>query len=81
MLISFAGRFLQADPEELPHARRQVEGGNVASHARPRRAGPGADPWCAKGPIRGWRWRGAGVVAEDIRAHDPPHLAPFGTQC
>jgi hypothetical protein len=32
MLISFAGRFLQADPEKLPHPGRQIEGGNFAGH-------------------------------------------------
>ena len=32
-LISSAGRPLQADPKELPHSRRQIEGGNVAGHA------------------------------------------------
>jgi hypothetical protein len=26
-------RPLQANPEELPHPRRQIEGGNVAGHA------------------------------------------------
>jgi hypothetical protein len=38
MLISFAGRFLQADPEKLPHPRRQIEGGNVAGHVEQFRA-------------------------------------------
>ena len=31
--IKEPARFLQADPELLPHPRRQVEGGHVAGHA------------------------------------------------
>jgi hypothetical protein len=30
--INRPSRSLQADPEELPHPRRRVEGGNVAGH-------------------------------------------------
>ncbi len=33
---------LQADPEELPHPRRQVEGSNVARNSQPP-AGPGGN--------------------------------------
>ena len=36
-------RFLLADPEELPHLRRQIVGGNVAGHAQHTR-----------GPSQGW---------------------------
>ena len=31
--ISARALRLQADPEELPHPRRQVEGGNIAGHS------------------------------------------------
>jgi hypothetical protein len=43
MLISFAGRFLQADPEELSHSRRQIEGGNIAGHVEQISAEQGQD--------------------------------------
>ena len=33
-------RPLQADPEELPHPRRQIEGGNVAGHVEHPKAEP-----------------------------------------
>ena len=40
---SFGAPHLQAYPEELPHPRRQVEGGNAAGHAQHTR-----------GPSQGW---------------------------
>jgi len=41
--ISAPAPSLQGDPEELPHPRRQVEGGNAAGHAQHTR-----------GPSQGW---------------------------
>jgi hypothetical protein len=67
MLISFAGRFLQADPEELPYPRRQIEGCNIAGQTSWSKAlvRHGADARVAlAGVLR--------VSAGDIQVRDRP---------